>query len=186
MRGSESFLARLAALGAASLFALIAGATAQDPLSPRDKLATWAGHWKVHIETKETQFGHAKTEDYDTRCSFLPHGAFMGCEYLSLQPDPDSGRVINDVSLIYYSDIDKTFKYTNVAPEGGPREDVMTVDGNVWTRRGEIPRRSGGVADTRTIYNYVSSDKHLARFEISLDKGAHWIVVFEAIGTREQ
>jgi len=185
MRVSKSFLMRLAALGAASLLALIAGATAQDSSSARDKLAAWGGHWKTRIETKETQFGHAKTEDYDAKCSFLPHGAFMGCEYLSLQPDPDSGRVINDVALIYYSDIDKTFKYTNVAPEGGPREDVMTVDGNVWTRTFEIPRRNGGVADARNIYNFVSPDKRLARFEISLDKGAHWIVVFEAVGTKE-
>jgi hypothetical protein len=36
----------------------------------------------------------------------------MGCEYLSLKPDPDLGRIINDVSFIYYSDADKTFKYT--------------------------------------------------------------------------
>ena len=71
-----------------------------------------------------------------------------------------------------------------VAPEGGPREDAMTVDGNVWTRAGEIPRRGGGMADTRTIYNYVSPGKHLARFEISLDKGAHWIMVFEAVGAK--
>jgi hypothetical protein len=35
-------------------------------------------------------------------------------------------------------------------------------------------------------YNYVSRDKHLARFEISLDKGAHWIVVFEAVGRKER
>jgi hypothetical protein len=63
----------------------------------------------------------------------------VACEYLSLQPDPDVGHVINDVSLLYYSDIDKIFKYTNVAPEGRPREDLVHVDGNVWTRPYEIP-----------------------------------------------
>jgi hypothetical protein len=181
---SKKFLIGSAALSAAFLLALTASATAPDSSSPHDKLAVWAGHSKVHIEAKETQFGHAKTEDYDAKCSFQPHGTFMACEYLSLQPDSDSGRVVNDVALIYYSDVDKTFKYTNVAPEGGPREDIMTVDGNVWTRTGEIPRRSGGVANTRTTYNFVSPDKHLARFEISLDKGANWIVVFEAVGTK--
>ena len=184
IRVSKKLLVGTAGLGAAFLLALTAGATAQDSSSPHDKLATWAGHWKVHIETKETQFGRAKTEDYDAKCSFQPHGTFMACEYLSLQPDPDSSRVVNDVALIYYSDVDKTFKYTNVAPEDPPRTDVMTVDGNVWTRTFEIPRRSGGVADARNIYDYVSPDKHLARFEISLDKGAHWIVVFEAVGTK--
>jgi hypothetical protein len=185
MRVSNRILMGLAALGGALLPALTAGATAQDS-SPRDKLAAWAGHWKVRIETKETQFGHARTEDYDARCAFLPHGAFMVCEYLSLQPDPvDSGGALNDVSLLYYSDVDKTFKYTSVAPEGGPHEDVVHVDGNVWTRPFEIQRRSGAVADAREIYTFVSSTRQLARLEISIDKGAHWTVVHEAVGTKE-
>lgn len=187
MRVSKRFLLGSTALGTAFLLTLTAGATPADSPSPRDKLAAWAGHWKVRIETKETQFGHAGTEDYDAKCSFLPHGAFMVCEYLSLQPDPvDSGGAINDVSLLYYSDVDKTFKYTNVAPEGGPHENLMHVDGNVWTRPFEIPRRGGGVADAREIYTFVSPDKQAARLEISLDKGAHWTVVNEAVGTRER
>jgi hypothetical protein len=56
---------------------------------------------------------------------------------------------LRDVSLVCYSDVEKTFKYTNVSPEGGPDENVMIVDGNVWTRPFEVPRRSGGVADAR-------------------------------------
>ncbi len=187
MRAYEKFSLGSAALGAAFLLALTAGAAAQDSSSsPHRKLAVWAGHWKVRIETKETQFGHARTENYDTKCSFLPHGTFMVCEYLSLQPDPvDSGGAINDVSLLYYSDVDKTFKYTNVAPQGGPREDVFHVDGNVWTRPFQIQRRSGGVADAREIYTFVSPNKQLGRLEISTDKGAHWTVVNEAVGTKE-
>jgi len=171
-------------LGAAFLVALTAGAAAQDLSSPRDQLAVWTGHWKIRIETKETQFGHAKTEDFDAKCSLLPSGTFVACEYLSLQPDSD-GRFINDVSLVYYSDVDKTFKYTNVAPEGGPHEDVFHVHGTVWTRSFEIHRRSGGVADAREIYDFASPDKHVARLEISTDKGAHWTVVNEAVGTKE-
>lgn len=183
MGGSEKFPIWSAALGAAFLFVLTAGATAQDSSSPHDKLTAWAGHWKVRIQTKETQFGHPKTEDYDEKCSFLPHGAFMVCEYLSLQPDPASGRTLNDVSLLYYSDADKTFKYTNIAPEGGPREDVVRVDGNVWARPFKIPRPG---VEAREIYTFVSADKQLGRLEMSLDKGAHWTVVNEAVGTKER
>jgi hypothetical protein len=62
----------------------------------------------------------------------------------------------------------------------------MIVDGNVWTRPFEIPRRSGGVAEAREIYNFVSPDKQLARLEISIDKGAHWTVVNEAVGTKQR
>src|SRR5271155_5130057 len=165
MRVSKKLFMGSAALAAAFLLALSAGVTAQDASSQRSKLAVWVGHWKIHIETKETQFGHAKTEDYDAKCSFLPDGAFMVCDYLSLRPDPDSGHIIDDVSLVYYSDVDKAFKYTNVAPEGGPHEDVVVVDGNVWTRSFEIQRRSGGVANAREIYSFVSPEKHLARLE---------------------
>lgn len=172
-------------LGSAFLLVPSTGAMAQDPSSPHGKLALWIGHWKVHIETKETQFSHAKEEDFDARCSFFPDGTFMFCDYLSLQPDSDSGRVIDDVALFYYSDVDKTFKYTNVAREGGPREDIMTVDGNVWTRPFEIHRRSGGVADAREIYTFVSPNKQLGRLEISPDKGVHWTVVNEAVGVIE-
>lgn len=92
---------------------------------------------------------------------------------------------MDDISLLYYSDVDKTFKYTNVAPEGGPKENTMQVDGNVWTRPFEITRRSGEVVEAREIYDFVSPDKHLARLEISTDHGEHWTVVNEAVATRE-
>jgi len=86
MRVSKKILVAPAALGVALLLALTASATAQDPPSPHDKLAVWAGHWKRHGEVKETQFSHARTFDYDVKCSFLPHGAFMACSSLSLMP----------------------------------------------------------------------------------------------------
>lgn len=154
--------------------------------SPHDKLAVWAGHWKTRIEMKETQFGHASTEYFDARCSFFPHDTFLFCDYLSLQPHAEAnGGVVDDISLFYYSDVDKTFKYTNVAPEGGPNENTMQVDGNVWTRLFEVARRSGGVAKARETYNFVSPDKILARLEMSSDNGEHWTLVNEAVGTRE-
>jgi hypothetical protein len=184
MRVSKRVLTGPAALAAAFLLALTAGAAAPQSSSPRDKLAVWVGHWKNHIETKETPFGHARTDDYDAKCSLLPHGAFVVCDYLGLQPDPDDGRIVTDLGIFYYSDVDKTFKHTGVFLEGGPHEGVVVVDGNVWTRPFEIPRRSGGVAEAREIYTFVSPDKHLARLEISTDKGAHWTVVNEAVGTK--
>jgi len=185
MQASKMFSMGSAALGAALLLALAAGgATAQDSSFPHDELSAWVGHWKVRIETKETQFGHARTDYYDAKCSFLPHGTFLACEYLSLQPDPDTGRIRNDVALLYYSSVDKTFKYTNIAPEGGPDENVMHVDGNVWIRPYKIKQKSGRVLDARVIYTFVSPDKELARLEVSTDKGVHWIVVNEAVGTK--
>ena len=186
MRISGTFRTVSAALVAALLLALTAGATAQRSPSPRDKLALWVGHWKVRITTHETPFDHARTEDYDAKCSLLPHDTFMACDYLALQPDPENGRVLTDVALLYYSDVDRIFKYTNVAAEGGPREDKFVVDGNVWTRPFEIRRRSGGVLDAREIYTFVSSDKQLGRLEVSTDKGAHWTVVNDAVGLRER
>ncbi len=186
MRLSEICVTRAAVLSAVFLFALTAAAAPKDASSPRNKLALWAGHWRVRIDTRETPFAHARTQAFDAKCSFLPHHTFMVCEYLSLQPDPDVGHIINDVAIVYYSEVDKTFKYTNVAPEGGPHEDVMHVDGNVWTRPFEIPRASGGVADAREVYTFISPDKQLARLEMSIDKGAHWILVNEAIGTKER
>jgi hypothetical protein len=169
-----------AVLSATFLFTLTVGAMAQDTSSPRAKLAPWVGHWKVHIDTKETQFGHAKAEDFDAKCSFFPNGTFMYCDYLSLQPDAH-----DDIALFYYSDVDKTFKYTNVAQEGGPDENTMSVDGNVWTRPFKIQRRSGGTVDARETYTFVPPDKQLGRLEISTDRGAHWAVVNDAVGTRE-
>jgi hypothetical protein len=153
--------------------------------SPHDKLALWAGHWKVRIDTKETQFGHASTEYFDAKCSFFPNNIFLYCDYLSLQSNAESnGGVMDDVSLLYYSGVDKTFKYTNVAAEGGPNENTMQVDGNVWTRPFDITRRSGGVAKARAIYTFASADKQFERLEISIDNGEHWTVVHEAVGTR--
>lgn len=183
MRASQAF--SMAALGAAFLLALTAGAAAEDLPSPHDRLAAWAGHWKRHVEVRETQFGHARTIDYDVKCSFLPHDTFMACSSLSLQPDPNHGeRISNQITLLYYSDVEKTFKYTEVNHEGEPREGTALVDGNVWTEPLQIQRRSGGTADAHFIYNLASPDKHMARFEISTDKGAHWTVVDEFVDTR--
>jgi len=183
MRVSKKILMAPAVL---LLLALTAGASAQDSPSPRDRLAVWAGHWKNHGEVKETQFGHARTFDYDVQCSFLAHGDYMVCSSLSAMPDPNHGNRIADVArLFYYSDVDKTFKYTEVSPEGGPREGVALIDGNVWTEPVRIPSPSGGTADARFRFEFVSPDKILARFEASLDKGAHWTVVDEFVETKE-
>lgn len=173
------------ALGAAFLLVPAAGAMTGDSPSPHAKLALWVGHWKVRIDTKETKFSHAATEYFDSKCSFLPHGTFVACEYLNISQDLIAGRPVNDVSLFYYSDVDKVFKYTNVGPEGGPSENVFQVDGTVWTRPFEIQSKSHGVIDAREIYTFVSPDKQLGRLEISVDKGAHWTVVHEAVATRE-
>lgn len=186
MRLSKEILAGSAGLGVELLLALTAGATAQASLPSRDRLAVWAGHWKSHGEVKETEFGHARTFDYDIQCSFLPHAAFMACSFLSLMPDPNHGnRISNGATLFYYSDVDRTFKYTEVHPEGGPYEGTAHVDGNIWTEPREIQRQSGGTADGRFVYNFVSPDKILARFEISTDKGAHWTLVDEFVDMKE-
>jgi hypothetical protein len=175
----------LGGLGVALLLAAAAaGAATQQSDRLRDKLAVWTGHWKIRIYTRETHYTHARTDNFDAKCSFLPHGAFVFCDYLALQPDAETGRVVDDISLIYYSRIDKTFKYTNVAPEGGPHENIMRVDGNTWTRPFDIPGKKGGVIEARNIYEFVSPGKHLARFEISTDKGAHWILINEAVGVK--
>jgi hypothetical protein len=186
MRMPQTLRVSPPALAAALLLALAAGATAQDSPSPRDKLAVWAGHWKRHGEVRETQLGHARTFDYDIQCSFLAHDAYMACDALSAMPDPNHGdRISETAHLFYYSDVDKAFKYTEVHPEGGPREGVFLIDGNVWTEPLEVPSRSGGEADARFRFDFVSPDKILGRFEISLDKGAHWTVVDEFVDTKE-
>ena len=186
MRVSKELIRGSLALGAAFLVTLNAGATAKDSSSPREKLAVWAGHWKIHAVSKETQFGHAKTADYDTKCSFLSRGAFMVCDALSLQPDAE-GRITNDLSVFYYNDVEKTFKHKGVGPEeeGGVLDGVVLVDGNVWTRPLEFPTQSGGVVNGRFIYTFISPDRHLCRFEMSTDKGAHWTLVTDFVGTRE-
>jgi hypothetical protein len=183
---SKKYLVGPAVLGAALLLASTAGANDRDSSSPHDRLAVWAGHWKRHGEVKETEFSHARTFDYDVQCSFLPHGAFMACSSLSLMPDPNHGNSIsNTATLLYYSNVDKAFKYTEVHPDGGTDEGTALVAGNVWTEPREIQRKSGGVADARFVYDFASPDKTLARFEISTDKGAHWTLVDEFVDTKE-
>lgn len=174
---------RIFALG---LLALTTRAAAQDPPSPHDQLALWSGHWKIHSETKETQFGHAKAADYDATCSFLTHGTFMVCNYLSLQADSSAGRATNDLSVFYFNPDDKTFKHVGVGPEeGGAQEEAVAVDGNVWSRALDVPRRNGGTATIRFVYTFVAPNKQTCRFEISIDKGQHWTLVTESVGTKE-
>jgi hypothetical protein len=185
MQVSKVFSAGSAALCGAFLLALTLGAAARESSTPHEQLAAWVGHWQVRIDTKETRFDHARTDRYDARCSFLPQGIFLACDYLGMQPDPDSGRIVKDVALLYYSEVDRTFKYTNVAREGGPREMLMHVDGNVWIRPFKIQTKSDGMLDAREVYTFVSADKQLGRLEVSTDKGAHWVVVNEAVGIKE-
>jgi hypothetical protein len=176
---------RSAALGATCLLAMTTGAAAQDSPSPHDRLAAWSGHWKIHTETKATQYSHAKTADYDANCSFLAHGGYMACDYLSLQVDSNAGRTTNDLSVFYYNPDDKTFKHTGVGPEeDGAHEGIVVVDGNVWTRALDVPRKNGGTATIRFTYTFLSPNKQSCRFEISTDKGAHWTLVTESMGTK--
>lgn len=185
MQASKLLSVGPAAVCAAFLLTLTSGVTARDSSTPHEQLAAWVGHWRVRIDTKETRFDHVGTARYDAKCSFLPQGTFLACDYRSLQPDRDTGRILKDVALIYYSEVDKSFKYTNVAREGGPREMLMHVDGNVWIRPFQIPKHGGGVLDAREVYTFVSADKQLGRLEVSTDKGVHWTVVNEAVGVKE-
>lgn len=159
--------------GLALMLAAPLGAHAE---GPQDKLNVWAGHWKIAEETFDTQFEHAGHSSFDAKCSWLPNHSYLVCDYLKEQREAD-GHFVDDASLLYYSPADKAYKYTAVATEGGPQEQVVSVEGNIWTRMFQTRRRSGGMAELRFTYDYASPTTHLARFEISTDKGAHWTLI---------
>jgi len=158
-----------------------ASATAIGPL---ETLRIWEGRWKVDVQVKETPYSHAATVAWNASCAWQPHGAYMICDYLSDGVDAEAGKVANNLSIFYYSDADKAIKHTGMGTEGGPREQIATVDGNVWTTTFEVTGHKGQKIECRNVYNFVSPDKHLDRFEVSDDNGAHWTVVKEGVSTK--
>lgn len=168
------------AAGAVLFFGLAAGAVTGDAPSPADKLNIWEGRWKLHEEIKETPYSHAGAVTLDGKCSWLPNHTYMVCDFLTEGPDPErGGAVANNLSLFYYSDADHAYKHTGMGTEGGPHEQVATVDGGVWTTEFQITGRKGDKLLYRNVYDFVSVGEYKMQFEISADNGQHWTVLHD-------
>ena len=170
-----------AALGAVACFTFAAHAAP----SPLDKLNVWQGDWRYKSEYKETKFSHAGTNTGEGKCAWLPFHGFMVCDFLSDKVDADIGVRDDDIFVLRYSIAEKAYRYTRIVPQGLPQEGATETDGSTWTVTMQIPRKSGGTAEMRDVYHFVSSDKRVMTTEISIDNGASWTKIGETVATRE-
>jgi hypothetical protein len=152
-----------------------------DPLA---KLDVWEGQWQVQIQYDKSPYSHAGTSSYSGYCSWLTNHGFMLCDFLSGKPVPETGKPDNAIVILSYSAPDKAYKHIEMGQDLVPAmQSTMTVDGNVWTIPFELPYK-GKTLLGRDIYNFVSPDKWLFRFEMSSDNGEHWIPVMQQEGEK--
>lgn len=166
---------------------LMASAATSDPSKtpdPRDRINIWEGHWKVEVQRKETPYSHAAMVQFDVGCSWTSHRGYMVCEYLSDRIDPQEGKVADHLTIFTYNETDKAYKHLGVSKNFKTLEEPTTIEGNVWTTPFELTGDKGEKLQCRNVYEFVSPEKQLTRFEISSDDGQHWTVVSEGAGTK--
>jgi hypothetical protein len=171
----------------ALVLGLVATAATPDPPKtpdPFEKIRIWEGRWKIQVQRKETLYSHASSVPYSATCSWLPNRGYMVCDYLSDTIDPQEGKVANHLSIFTYSDKDKAYKHLGISMEGEPHEQLTIIEGNVWTTPFEVGGDKGEKLQCRNVYEFVSPEKQISRFEISADDGQHWTLVSESVGAK--
>jgi hypothetical protein len=118
--------------GAALFFAAAANA-AEPASSPAGRLNVWEGNWRYEFDTMQTPLSHAGTLKGVGKCAWLPNHGYMVCDYLRDGVDPAEGVPADNLSILYYSPVEKSFKASTVEHEGAPLPETTKVDGNTWT-----------------------------------------------------
>jgi hypothetical protein len=166
---------------------LMAGAAtsnAAETPDPLDRMNIWAGHWKMQAQRKETAYSHAGSLSFNAVCAWAPNRGYMVCDYLSDSLDPQEGRVANHLSILTYNEPTKAYKHLGISMDFKTLEQVATVEGNVWTYLFEQVTRKGEKLQLRDVYEFVSPEKQISRFEVSADGGQHWTLRSEAVATK--
>ena len=170
--------------GAILCFTLTANA-AEPAASPVDRLNDWLGTWKFDSTKLDTKYSHAGTETGETTCAWQSSHGYMICESVGDDIDPAQGIKPDNLSIFYYMTADKTLRHTFMEhDDGGTMLGTTTIDGNTWTVISQIPRRSGGTADLRDTYVFVTPAKRTMKTEISIDNGAHWTEISHTVLTK--
>ncbi len=174
----------IASVLALGLMASAATSESSPSPDPRDKMNIWEGHWKIQVQRKETPYSHAASVPFDAKCAWMPNRGYMVCDYVSDKVDPQEGKPANHLTIFTYNDKDNTYKHLGISKDYKPLEEVTTIEGNVWTTPWEDVGDKGEKLQLRDVYEFVSPEKQLTRFEISSDGGQHWTLVSEAVGTK--
>ena len=154
-----------------------AGLAAADPW---DKLNVWTGHWIGDTEYKATAYTQAAHHlKSDVQCGWSPDHGYLVCEYKRL-----NGKPGDHLSIFTYDEAAKSFKHLGLSQDYKPLEQVATIEGNVWRAVMQDVGPKGEKVDLRFVWEFVSTDRHLAREELSSDGGQHWTVLWEQVATR--
>jgi hypothetical protein len=184
LRGHTRMLA--GSILAALTLGLASAAISNPPQTtdPRDRINIWEGHWKIQVQRKETPYSHANSVPFDVVCSWTADRGYMVCEYLSDGIDPQEGKVADHLTIFTYNDTDKAYKHLGISKNFKTLEEPTTIEGNVWTTPFELTGKKGEKLQCRNVYEFVSPEKQVTRFEISSDGGLHWTLVSEGVGTK--
>lgn len=163
--------------------ALLVSAAPAMANTPLDQIGVWEGNWRVAVHTNATPYSHAGDAVYNAACAWQHNRGYMVCDYKSAGPDPSAGRVENNLSIFMYSDVDRAFKHVGMGPEGEPHEQTATVAGNMWTTPFTVAGQ-GKQLLYRNVYEFVTPEKRVSRFENSTDSGQHWTVVKQSHATK--
>jgi hypothetical protein len=176
-----SVIVGVLALALGSALPVCAQTSESASTDPSAKLNIWGGRWNVQIQTMETAYSHAGTSSYHGDCSWLPNHGYMLCDFVADRA-PSTGKPGNAITILSYNDSEKAYEHLVLERDLNPQmKAVMTVDGNVWTIPFELSDK-GKTYLCHDIYNFVSPNKFLMRFEMSNDGGRHWVLVMKQEG----
>jgi hypothetical protein len=148
---------------------------------PTERLAIWTGRWNYSERDFTTPYSQAHADTGTANCGWSPNRRFVICDYLNA--NPPQGVPVNDIAVLSYDPIAKTYAHVGVFASHKPIWQSMTVRGNTWIASFDFPYK-GKTLIYRDVYVYSDDGTRTSvAAEISADQGRTWTTVtqFKAI-----
>jgi hypothetical protein len=144
---------------------------------PRGKLGIWVGRWNYSGRIYQTPYSDAHSDSGTGVCEWAPGNAYIICDYFSNDPPHD------DLSVFSYSPTAKAYTHYTVHQESPPTAEKVTQSGNTWTTLREVPH-NGRTLLVRTIFAFLTSDKHTTTVQVSADHARTWTTIIQTTNTK--
>jgi hypothetical protein len=158
----------------AAIIFLGAAPVASHDADPSAKLGVWAGRWTYHAQNYETRFSHASAYDGTADCRWSPNHGFMVCDFLNRSPR--HGLPLNDLAILSYDAVKKTYSRVGVFKESKPFPQNVVVDGNTWTMSAKLPYK-GKTVILRDVYLFEPAGRRTTTTSVSADNGKTWTTI---------
>jgi hypothetical protein len=143
------------------------------------RLAMFAGKWTSSGEMKDGPWGPGGRTSGDEKCEWFEGGFALACHSQGSGP---MGKV-KAMYFLTYKPEEKVYVYTYISSIGEFETSAGTVQGKVWTWRGES-KMGGKTLKNRFVLTEESNDAYHYTGDFSEDGGKTWKPMMSGKSTR--